>query len=386
MEKKPLTLTIRIPFCPERCGYCDHAVETGVPSAQKLSYVHALYREMESVAPEMADHEVTSVCVTGGALSSIGGPLLKELLTNVKNAFSVSETCEYVLHMIPRGVSISLLNALREFTGGRPTLRLQFEQETVDPFLHLGLKQTFPLGSLEETLSLMENVPSIFTGVNLLYGLQGQGIPQLRASFGACIEGGVSFLSLAPLRLTPGTCVEQEYTLRQKDASSSPRYQFPSPQKVQAMYEDALSQLENRGYERLTWHFFAKKSASSRLISDTISAVDELGLGLGASSHFDGLQYKNTSSLPLYVSHADDFEKILVSAGPVSDEEEARRYLSRALESPKGISLSHFTARFGKVPGEASSVLKDWEAAGFLVREGDFLRLTPAGACQGLGL
>ena len=41
-EKKPLGLYIHIPFCLQKCGYCDFYSEAGLPDDLKQAYVKAL--------------------------------------------------------------------------------------------------------------------------------------------------------------------------------------------------------------------------------------------------------------------------------------------------------------------------------------------------------
>lgn len=74
-EKAPLGLYIHIPFCRQKCAYCDFY---SLPrSEEKMdAYTAALLRHIEEVAPRTAAHRVDTVYFGGGTpqLSGTGPP------------------------------------------------------------------------------------------------------------------------------------------------------------------------------------------------------------------------------------------------------------------------------------------------------------------------
>ena len=391
MSLKPLTLHVEIPFCPEKCGFCDRFVLSRVSVPRREEYLHALYREIESVGEEMSDYEVSSLSLGGGRVSDLGGLLVKELLDVLFSAFRIRENAEIVLETAPSGISAAFLDKLKGF----PQLRFHLEQGTFDPFLHLSLKQNFPLGAAEEAMEVLQGMHRSDLTLSLLYGMQGEGVPSLRASLGAALALGASSVSLRPLRLTKGTCVRDEWEIREKrriaakapegKASSpyafSPRYQFPDADTRIALKKEGAAFLLAHGMKQQTWSFFAKKGFESRLISDHADAVEELGLGLGAVSHFDGISFRNTQDLSLYLSHSADYELILAESRADTPEEIARRALFRQLSRPEGIDKSVFLERFGMLPEEAC--LPFFELAGrknWIIHTDKKISLTEEGA------
>lgn len=64
-EKAPLGLYIHIPFCRQKCAYCDFY---SLPSREDKmdAYTDALIRHIREVAPRTESHRVDTVYFGGG--------------------------------------------------------------------------------------------------------------------------------------------------------------------------------------------------------------------------------------------------------------------------------------------------------------------------------
>ena len=82
-EKAPLGLYIHIPFCRQKCAYCDFY---SLPrSEEKMdAYTAALLRHIEEVAPRTAAHRVDTVYFGGGTPSYLGAERLRSILRAVQ--------------------------------------------------------------------------------------------------------------------------------------------------------------------------------------------------------------------------------------------------------------------------------------------------------------
>ena len=75
-QKMPLGLYIHIPFCAQKCAYCDFY---SLPHAEgKMDeYVRAVSAHLAEVAPRAAQHIVDTVYFGGGTPSYLGPKRLK---------------------------------------------------------------------------------------------------------------------------------------------------------------------------------------------------------------------------------------------------------------------------------------------------------------------
>lgn len=71
---KPLGLYVHIPFCRQKCSYCDFY---SLPhSEEKMdAYTAALVRHLEEVAPQAAAHVVDTVYIGGGTPTYLARPV-----------------------------------------------------------------------------------------------------------------------------------------------------------------------------------------------------------------------------------------------------------------------------------------------------------------------
>ena len=88
-EKAPLGLYIHIPFCRQKCAYCDFY---SLPrSEEKMdAYTAALLRHIEEVAPRTAAHRVDTVYFGGGTPSYLGPDRLTKLLRTLRKRCPVA--------------------------------------------------------------------------------------------------------------------------------------------------------------------------------------------------------------------------------------------------------------------------------------------------------
>ena len=78
-ESKPLGLYIHIPFCRQKCGYCDFYSLSG--SEERMdAYCKALLAHLTETAPQAAKHSVDTVYFGGGTPSLLGEKRLREIL------------------------------------------------------------------------------------------------------------------------------------------------------------------------------------------------------------------------------------------------------------------------------------------------------------------
>ena len=87
MEKKSLSLYIHIPFCVQKCAYCDFL---SAPATEEVRsrYVEALLREIEQEAVFYRDYPVETVFFGGGTPTVLNVSKLEKILCKLKENFS----------------------------------------------------------------------------------------------------------------------------------------------------------------------------------------------------------------------------------------------------------------------------------------------------------
>jgi oxygen-independent coproporphyrinogen-3 oxidase len=80
----PLSLYIHIPWCVQKCPYCDfnsHALKGEVPHDD---YVQHLLADLDADVPYAQGRDVKTIFIGGGTPSLLSGPAMQTLLDGVR--------------------------------------------------------------------------------------------------------------------------------------------------------------------------------------------------------------------------------------------------------------------------------------------------------------
>ncbi|ELY6210865.1 radical SAM family heme chaperone HemW [Cronobacter dublinensis] len=97
----PLSLYIHIPWCVQKCPYCDfnsHALKGEVPHDD---YVQHLLRDLDNDAPWAQDREVKTIFIGGGTPSLLSGPAMQTLLDGVRARLTLAADAEITMEANP---------------------------------------------------------------------------------------------------------------------------------------------------------------------------------------------------------------------------------------------------------------------------------------------
>ncbi|EOC1350283.1 radical SAM family heme chaperone HemW [Cronobacter dublinensis] len=97
----PLSLYIHIPWCVQKCPYCDfnsHALKGEVPHDD---YVQHLLRDLDNDAPWAQGREVKTIFIGGGTPSLLSGPAMQILLDGVRARLTLAADAEITMEANP---------------------------------------------------------------------------------------------------------------------------------------------------------------------------------------------------------------------------------------------------------------------------------------------
>ena len=122
---KSLGIYIHIPFCKQKCVYCDFY---SLPRREEDmdAYISALEGQLSRSAPAAADCTVTSIYFGGGTPSYLGPDRLCRLLQRVRTSFHTAWGAEITLEANPDSASeLQNLTVLRRAGFNRLSLGMQ---------------------------------------------------------------------------------------------------------------------------------------------------------------------------------------------------------------------------------------------------------------------
>lgn len=331
-------LYIHVPFCSQRCSYCDFYFVTTARS--HAPFVEALRREIELVAAEYAGREPIRTIYFGGGTPSLLDPGdLATILDAVHDAFDTSSVEETTLELNPENGSESYLRDLRSLGIDRLSIGVQsfFDQD-------LGLMNR--VHSAEIARQVIGNVHSVgfeSFSIDLIFGLPDQPAEYWSANLEIANALEIPHISTYSLTLEEGTplwkSVQRGVTEPADDDVVTDRFLF------------AMDYLASHGYEHYEISSFALPG--HRAVHNHRYWEHANYLGFGPSAHsfwWQGLparRWQNVRNLKRY-------EALLMQhVAPVEQREKlsldmlADEYIMLRLRTDGGLDMDELEDRYG---------------------------------------
>lgn len=399
--KKPLGLYLHIPFCVQKCRYCDFL--SGKGSREEMEeYTEALVKEIRAyktfrlkgeqknvgveqeqkvtfVTEEISQNtkewqkqfEVQTIYFGGGTPSILPADAIVRCLDAIRETFIVSDMAEITLEMNPGTVTREKLKAYKQVGINRLSIGLQSVRE--DELKLLGRIHTFAQFKECFTMAREEGFENI--SVDLISGLPGQTKEAFLESLHTVKNLGAEHISVYSLIIEEGTPFYELY-----GEEGSRQAELISEETDREFYELTKQELAKAGYIRYEFSNYARQGFESKHNSSYWTGVDYLGFGLGASSYFLGERFHNTADKSEYIKNAANPEKLRQDVQLLSKDEQMEEFMFLGLRLCKGISKTKFEKKFGKKIEEVyGNVLKRLIGLDVLLEAGDCIALTDFG-------
>lgn len=379
--KRQWGVYIHIPFCRQKCFYCDFPSFAG-RERYESDYIDALCREITVQGALYRGRwgRPATIYMGGGTPSVLPSALMKKLLKTVQEIFGVSLESghrqsgpfEFTVECNPGTIAPAYLKMLRR----HGVNRLSFGVQTFDDVLLKRIGRIHTGAQAREAMELARAAGFRNVSMDLIYGLPDETIEMLQHDLETMISLQPEHISIYGLQLEEGTAFA-----RMKEMG---KLSLPDDDTVEAMYDAMTSFLPQHGYARYEISNFAKPGFESRHNLSYWQDVPYLGLGAAAHSYLEGQRYENVRDIPAYI------EGIRLGRSIRREEEPATRRIAMeefaflALRTAEGIDKQRFAKKFGvtleEIYHEAIAKLK---GQGLLEDTGDSVHLTELGMKYG---
>ena len=361
-KRTPLELYIHIPFCVKKCQYCDFL---SGPSDQETRdrYIEALLVEIKAVQ-NAERYEIVSVFIGGGTPSVLKAEAIASVMEAIYRKFSFSADAEVTIEANPGTVDLEKLTIYRRTGINRLSLGLQ----STDPD---ELKMLGRIHSYEDFIQSYHQAREAgFDNINIdmMFAIPGQSGEAWRQHLHQVAELNPEHISAYSLIIEEGTpFAQRELDLPDEDTE----YQ---------MYEDTVAVLEEYGYQQYEISNYAKKEHACRHNIGYWKGTEYLGLGLGASSLYEGKRFSNTAKMKEYLKFSGSAECIRKDVVELSRKDRIEEFMYLGLRMTEGISEMDFEQNFGEKLGDIyGTVLQKYKETGFLEKIGTNWRFTRKG-------
>ena len=361
----PLSLYVHIPWCVQKCPYCDfnsHQARGEIPEAD---YVGALIADLESSLPLVWGRKVSSIFFGGGTPSLLSGESLETLLTAIRTRLPLLPDAEITLEANPGTVESAKFAAFRDAGINRLSLGIQ-------SFNAAHLKALGRIHDDRQARRAIEIAAQHFDNFNLdlMYGLPGQTLEQALDDVDTALAFAPTHLSCYQLTLEPNTAF----------AAAPPV--LPDPDVCADMQDAIEARLAGAGFIHYETSAFAQPGRHCRHNVNYWTFGDYLGIGAGAHSkltlHDKVLRQMRWKQPKQYLAK--------VAAGaPVDDEFAVERddlpfeFMMNALRLNQGFDESLFAARTALPLIAIENELRRAESDGLIVRRPGHIAPTKRG-------
>lgn len=318
-----VSLYIHIPFCINKCKYCDFVSYVGCEELFD-AYIERLCTEMQQYQGE----RVATVFIGGGTPSLLSAAQAGRLLEAVGNTFCVDSQAEFSIECNPSSLDQEKLQVYRSGGVNRVSIGLQSASAAE-------LKLLGRCHSYEQFLRAYGLARRIFDNINidLISGLPGQTRSSYMQTLSKVTALEPEHLSCYSLIVAEGTPLAEE--IERGDLV------MPPEELDRAIYNDTKAYLEAHGYHRYEISNFAKSGMECRHNLQYWLRGEYIGIGCAAHSFLNGFRFCNSESLQAYMNGGQEIVKNRVTL-----QEAVEETLMLQLRLSAGVSLVELR-RFG---------------------------------------
>jgi len=370
----PLSLYIHVPWCVQKCPYCDfnshalsqpgggHPEPVAIPEA---AYLAALIADIESALPLIWGRRVDSVFFGGGTPSLLSGAAVEQLLAVVRSYLPLLPSAELTLEANPGTAEAARFAAYRAAGINRLSLGIQ-------SFQPRHLQALGRIHDDREACAAIEIAQRCFDNINLdlMYGLPGQSLAEAVADLERALAFAPAHLSCYQLTIEPHTAF----------AARPPA--LPDADAAADMQDAIEARLAASGYQHYETSAFAQPGRQCRHNLNYWLFGDYLGIGAGAHSkltlHDRVLRQMRWKRPEQYLSKA-------AAKAPVHEEfavataELPGDFMINALRLVDGFPAALFELRSGLPLQRIEKALRQAEADGLLERRPELIVPTDRG-------
>jgi len=201
MKQPPLSLYIHLPWCVQKCPYCDFNSHKAGDAAPKERYIKALLSDLVGESGRADARPVETVFMGGGTPSLFTPSEIRDLLKGVKALFPLAENAEVTMEANPGTVECGSPAGYRDAGVNRLSIGAQsFDDELLSKLGRIH-------SSADITRAVREAQDGGFGNINidLMHGLPDQTVEMALADLRSAIELEPAHISWYQLTLEPNT-------------------------------------------------------------------------------------------------------------------------------------------------------------------------------------
>ncbi|MGL4656320.1 MAG: radical SAM family heme chaperone HemW [Sarcina sp.] len=360
---KNISLYIHIPFCDQKCHYCDFPSFAGKGNL-KDKYIDALIKEINQ---NTIGYIIDTIFIGGGTPSSLSEDQLEKLLINVNN-FTFADDIEFTVECNPGSITEEKLNVMKKYGVNRLSMGLQAVQNTL--LKDLGRIHSYEV--FKENFALARKCGFENINVDLMFGLPKQKVSEWKESLDMICLLNPEHISAYSLIIEEGTRFNKLF--------EDDKLKLPTEDEERKMYHLAKETLLKNGFSQYEISNYSKEGLECRHNIAYWKMNNWLGVGSAASSYMDGERFTNFSKIETYIEKIENGESLREEDSKNTIDENIEEFMFMGLRLIEGINEDEFEERFNKTVDSCySDIIKKFISQDLLKRKNRRIYLTDKG-------
>ena len=327
---KQRTLYVHIPFCRNRCGYCNFSLLTGRDDL--------IDRFLDALAIEIGWLEkrqtVETIFLGGGTPSHLNRQQLLRLFEIIDTRFNILEGAEISVECNPNDLDKDLVETFAKCGINRVSLGVQSFQPAKLKFL----ERTHDAQDIESAVVFGRNLTENIS-FDLIFGTPGETVEQWLEELGRAEEFAPKHLSTYELTIEKGTDFWNRHSKKQ--------FSVPGDDRRAEIYQATIDFLCSHGFGHYEISSFSKPGYECRHNQSYWDGSDYFAFGPGAARYIDGIRETNHRSTTTYIKRIESGLSPIAEQEEMTKREQAIDRIVFGLRQLAGFDLNQFEMATG---------------------------------------
>ncbi|MCP5091965.1 MAG: radical SAM family heme chaperone HemW [Gammaproteobacteria bacterium] len=346
MTLPPLSLYVHLPWCVQKCPYCDFNSHAAGDAAPRQRYLEALLVDLANEASRAAGRTIESIFLGGGTPSLFSPDEIGRLLDGVRAGFDVAGDAEITMEANPGTVECGEPAGYRDAGVNRLSYGGQsFHDELLKKIGRIHSSDDIVRAVTDARRSGIDNI-----NIDLMHGLPGQDVTTALEDIRSAIDLNPAHISWYQLTLEPNTIFY-----------ARPPDDLPDEDTTWEIQEQGQALLAEHGYRQYEVSAHAKEDRACKHNLNYWLFGDYLAIGAGAHGKITSAQ-----GIARFIKPANPLQymKTVEARGEipapimVENADLTFEFMLNALRLTEGFAESDFCERTGQTTAQLHAVMR----------------------------
>lgn len=320
-----------IPFCKQACHYCNFHFSTSLK--HKAELMEALKKELSLRTNELSATPLNSIYFGGGTPSLLSPKEIGNLISSVRDYFTVNEQAEITLEMNPDDYYEGYFEQIKAVGVNRLSVGVQ-------SFIPEELSAMNRAHNAEQALNVLERVQQHFANfsLDLIFGVPGSTMESWEKNISTALSFQPSHISSYALTVEPKTVLAKQVKEQQ--------VQLLADEMTVQQFDYLVDTLTEKGYDHYELSSFAFPGFRSVNNTSYWQGKPYLGVGPSAHSYYQNQRSWNVSNNKLYINKLNAGE-LPLEREQLTKIDRYNEFVMTGLRTAEGVALHDIQQQFG---------------------------------------